>query len=539
MTDHIGDDMELVEPGLIDMDIETPGDIQPPGSKVAAVMAAVPDHINGIAESLSIVAEVCVNYAPSEFELAQIVDELCTKFNEPKAKTSVKQSIKKAIRDHRRRIFKRQSIEFGSIPISSPLPVDTFPDAYIDETGKPRLTATVDNLRHLLHAYGVMVEYDQLTKAELLEFPGGAVNGKTDLASEAAVQMIRSMAAKSGLSMGVVDYLPILLDRQPKNRVIDWIQAAKWDGRDRVTELADTVEVAPHMHDLWPIILKMWLIQCVAAADGAEHTPRKDAIAKYESVLVLVGGQGVSKTSWLGKLVPAELSQYFADGLHLRLGNRDSEKIAISFWIVELGEVDATFRKSDIAQLKAFLSRQSDTMRLSYARRECSFKRRTSFAASVNSFRFLTDETGGRRFWPVSVSSIKLQHDIDIRQLWRQIWDEYVGGEQWWACPSVEAALAEIQSQHTEIDPVYDGLMSVYELESKLTEEAYEAQHLSCKEIIERCGLDPTKPNVNRAAEILRELGFERRKIKGKPGYYMIKRVCDSRGGSSFELIPP
>ena len=47
--------------------------------------------------------------------------------------------------------------------------------------------------------------------------------------------------------------------------------------------------------------------------------------------------------------------------------------------IVELGELDATFRKSDIASLKSFITSDRDVLRRPYARLESEFARRTVF----------------------------------------------------------------------------------------------------------------------------------------------------------------
>lgn len=486
---------------------------------------SVLDGVNDIDSAINKVAEACAFQNPSEFERAQIIDELCKRFNQVGKKTSLAKTLKSSVNRIKEQRFKRKSVGFGSIDITEPVPTDSFPDVYLKD-GEIKLKTTAENVEHLLFGYGVTAEYDVITKKENLIFPNGYLTNQTDLADEAGVQTIRSMAARSGLNMGVVEFLPILLDRNPRNRVIEWITSKPHDGIDRITMLAETIETPENMFDLWPVILKLWLLQCVAAADGAESSPRKDAIAKYESVLVFVGGQGLSKSSWLAKLVPGELCQYFKEGLHLKVGNRDSEKAAISLWIGELGEVDATFRKSDIALIKAFLSRLHDTMRLSYARRECRFKRRTSFAASVNSFRFLTDETGSRRFWPVVVESINLQHGIDMQQLWRQVWELYINGEQWWPTPSVEKALKDVQVQHTEVDPVEDALLSVFDLDPKKSEAAYEPGFYSCKELVAAVGLDLTKANLNRAAEVLREREFDRKTIGGKRGFHLLKNTA-------------
>jgi putative DNA primase/helicase len=106
-----------------------------------------------------------------------------------------------------------------------------------------------------------------------------------------------------------------------------------------------------------------------------------------------------------------------------------------SNWIVELGELDATFRKSDLAQLKGFLTKNKDSLRRPYARKESSFARRTVFAGTVNDFHFLHDRAGNRRFWPVDIVSIDRDRSINYQQLWAQIKTFYVAEESWHLSP--------------------------------------------------------------------------------------------------------
>lgn len=48
---------------------------------------------------------------------------------------------------------------------------------------------------------------------------------------------------------------------------------------------------------------------------------------------------------------------YMQDGLQLAVGDRDSERQAISSWVTELGEFEASVRRSDVERLEAFLSK--------------------------------------------------------------------------------------------------------------------------------------------------------------------------------------
>ena len=51
------------------------------------------------------------------------------------------------------------------------------------------------------------------------------------------------------------------------------------------------------------------------------------------------------------------------------LAKREQTRISEAVEVVELGELDSTFRKSDVVALKAFLSREVDIIRSPYARK--------------------------------------------------------------------------------------------------------------------------------------------------------------------------
>src|SRR5690606_18813858 len=123
--------------------------------------------------------------------------------------------------------------------------------------------------------------------------------------------------------------------------------------------------------------------------------------------------------------------------------NKDSIKAVISAWCCELGELDGTFRKSDVAALKAFLSQERDEIRLPYAPTASVFRRRTVFVGTVNDATFLADTTGNRRFWPLTVTRVDVGwDDEEVDQLWAEAWGRYLTGEKWWPTPQEEELLA-------------------------------------------------------------------------------------------------
>ena len=296
-------------------------------------------------------------------------------------------------------------------------PIFDFP--HVTESGRKR--ATIANLRHLFKSYGIEAAYDELLKKQAIRFNNANDRGHGDLIDNASVAHIRSLLALNGMPASALDLLPALFAEKASNPVLEWIESKPRDGTDRLKPLADTLGVAENDRDYRDVALSTWLVQCVAAADGARRTPNKDALSKFELTFILQGGQGLKKTSWFKRLVPKQLGAYIIDGAHLDPADKETVRTCISSWICELGELDSTFRRADISRLKAFLSKQSDTLRLPYDRAESQFGRRTSFCGSVNPKQFLNDSTGSRRFLPLQITACDSLHAIDMQQAWAQV----------------------------------------------------------------------------------------------------------------------
>src|SRR5690606_39387898 len=164
-----------------------------------------------------------------------------------------------------------------------------------------------------------------------------------------------------------------------------------------------------------------------------------------EGVLVFQGPQNLGKTSWLKSLAPREL-RLIKDGMMLRPDDKDSVKQVCSFWLVELGELDSTFRRADIAQLKAFITQDTDVLRRPYARRESTYARRTVFFGSVNPREFLHDETGNRRYWTIECESINSRHGLDMQQVWAEVLELWRAGE-----PHRDRKSTRLNSSHVKI----------------------------------------------------------------------------------------
>lgn len=265
---------------------------------------------------------------------------------------------------------------------------------------------------------------------------------------------IVSAASKNGLPTGLVPgFVQAIADRNAYNPVADWIRSQTWDGMDRLNDLyATVIEKPDYPEGLKKILIRKWMLSAVAAV-------LVPAGFKCRGVLTLQGPQGVGKTSWVKSLVTdAKLRDDVVKlDHHLDAANKDTILGAITNWIVEIGELESSFKK-DIARLKGFLTADSDRVRRPYDRRESEYPRRTVFLATVNDANFLTDTTGNTRWWVIPVQSLNFQHGIDMQQVFAQLAVDLEDGAQWWLTGEEEAMLESLNQRHQTISAIAEKL---------------------------------------------------------------------------------
>ena len=120
----------------------------------------------------------------------------------------------------------------------------------------------------------------------------------------------------------------------------------QWDGQNHVARLFSRL---PGLSSEQSGFLSVWLRSMVA------HWLQMDALHGNECVPTLIGAQGCGKTTFLRRLLPQHLRQYYLD--HLNLSNKfDKEMALTNNLLVNLDELDA-IRPSQHAALKQTLSK--------------------------------------------------------------------------------------------------------------------------------------------------------------------------------------
>ena len=321
---------------------------------------------------------------------------------------------------------------------------------------------------------------------------------------------IISLAILNGMATGLVpEFVSAIADRDQINPVADWIKSKPWDGVDRLQEFYDTlVTREDYPEPLKQVLIYKWLISAVAAVLMASGF-------RARGVLTFQGPQSIGKTSWFNALVPDQVLRELVIKLdhHLDAGDKDTKLTAISHWIVEIGELDSSFKK-DVARLKGFLTSDRDKIRKPYGRTNCEYSRKTIFCASVNENNFLVDSTGNTRFWTIPVISVNYEHGIDMQQLFAQITVDFEKGEKWWLTPAEEKCLEWYNNLHRTISAIHERIMAAVDMD-RIEESKLPA--MTASEMLIEIGIrNPSNPQCKEATSVLRELFGDSKRINGQ-----------------------
>ena len=353
-------------------------------------------------------------------------------------------------------------------------------------------------------------------------FRRNILNGKTEFATQ-----------KDGIQTS--DYRPLtqealnsiilrakrleISEGNPKSDIVEYIHSEEvpsfnpieeflntlpaWDGQNHVAELFGRL---PGVSSEQLSFLSVWLRSTVA------HWLQMDTLHGNECVPTLIGSQGCGKTTFLRRLLPHHLRQYYLD--HMNLSNKfDKEMALTNNLLVNLDELDA-IRPSQHAALKQTLSKSKVNGRPIFGCTQEDRPRFASFVATTNNPHPLTDATGSRRYICIQIPQgqyIDNVGDINYEQLYAQVLYELREQKApYWFNNEEVARIQEMNIEFAEKKDLAEIVVTCF----RKPKENEASKTMNCNQLLQIIQTEYPSLPMNRSTKIhlgraLKELGYE------------------------------
>jgi putative DNA primase/helicase len=255
---------------------------------------------------------------------------------------------------------------------------------------------------------------------------------------------IRLMIEAAGFEPVTSDVVPAVIRHAHNNAfdpVREYLDSLKWDGVARIDYWLRDYMGAPD-HEILQVFGSKFLIGAVARV--------YDPGCQMDNMLVFEGRQGAGKTTACSALFGREymissISDFKSKEASIALQGR---------WVAEIAEL-AALKKTDITDVKKFITETVDQFRPVHGKNTIDRPRRCVFVGTTNERQYLKDATGNRRFWPVPCGEVQVARIAEDRDaLWAEAVVRYSAGEPWWITDAETLFQAEaIQADRSEQDP--------------------------------------------------------------------------------------
>lgn len=240
----------------------------------------------------------------------------------------------------------------------------------------------------------------------------------------------------------ISDALTAVLTRHSYHPIRDYLNGLEWDGVPRLERLIIDYIGAEDTE-----LNRAMTRKHFTAAVARVFRPG----CKYDYCLILTGPEGAGKSTLLAKMG----GRWFNDSITTTEGKEGMEQLRRA-WIIEMGEL-ASIRRSDVENVKAYLSKRIDIYRAAYGRRTEEHPRQCVFCGTTNEVFFLKGDSGNRRFWIISVNpalrKYKSWHEAlerDRDMLWAEAVHFYKEGESLYLSDELEVQARQRQEDYND-----------------------------------------------------------------------------------------
>lgn len=256
----------------------------------------------------------------------------------------------------------------------------------------------------------------------------------------------------------IKDAKDAVFTRNRVHPIRDYLNGLTWDGVPRLDTL-----IVDYLGAADTVLNRAMTRKHFAAAVARVMNPG----CKYDYCLIITGAEGIGKST----LFAVMGGEWFNDSLVTMEGKNGMEQ-ARGGWVIELPEL-GSIKRSDVEQVKAYISRQDDTYRPAYGTVVEKHPRQCIFCGTTNETYFLKGDTGNRRFWVMAANpDVRKHNDVkaDLMAERDQIWAEAVEvwrkGEKLYLPKDLEIEARQRQAEYNDEadDPMKDMLTAYLEM---------------------------------------------------------------------------
>lgn len=256
----------------------------------------------------------------------------------------------------------------------------------------------------------------------------------------------------------IKDAMVAVVTRHRMHPIRDYLNHLKWDGVPRLDHLIIDY-VGAEDNELNRVMTRKHFTAAVARVMNPG--------CKYDYCLIIAGAEGIGKSTLFNVMG----GDWFSDSLVTMEGTKGMEQ-ARNGWVIELPEL-GSIKRSDVEQVKAYISRQIDSYRPAYGSVNEAHPRQCIFCGTTNETYFLKGETGNRRFWVIKVDPDLRKNgnprqaiETDRDQLWAEAVQRYREGEKLYLNEELEAEARRRQTEFNDNadDPLKGAILAFLDM---------------------------------------------------------------------------
>ena len=239
---------------------------------------------------------------------------------------------------------------------------------------------------------------------------------------------------------------------------------------------------------------------------------------KHDEMVVLVGPQGIGKSTAWAWLLPGEpeRSRWFSDGLSFHDDQKAKAEALQGMVLVEASEMTGS-TKAEVETIKKFLSRTNDNIRLTCRRDPSPLLRRCMIVGTTNDPRCLpNDSSGNRRFLPVPCldgdpAKTRAYLDEHREQMWAEALHRVRTGHETAYLPdSLKGAQSALTEQYRAVDEVAEEVIGAW-LDKN-------PQAVTANHIASGINWNPDSRSIYRITTVLKQMGYTRAEKRVRTG---------------------